>query len=67
MWPFRKNRPAGGGDDALEIIDQAIDFAAERWRYFSRSVVLAPDPGLRDRIGVLPALSSRACTPDSRL
>jgi len=52
MWPFRKNRPAGGSDDALEIIDQAIDFAAERWRYFSRSVVLAPDPGLRDRIGV---------------
>ena len=50
MWPFRK-RPARKAD-ALAIIDEAIDFAAERWTFFSRSVAIRPGTGLRERIGL---------------
>lgn len=49
MWPFRK-KPSQAGD-ALAIIDEAIEFAAERWIFFSRSVAVTPAEGLRERIG----------------
>jgi hypothetical protein len=50
MWPFRK-KPARRSD-ALAIIDEAIEFAAGRWQYFSRSVAVVPGSGLRERIGL---------------
>ena len=50
MWPFR-TKPAGRSD-AVAIIDDAIEFAAERWQYFSRSVAVIPGSGLRERIGL---------------
>ena len=50
MWPFRKKAPAGG--TALDIIDEAITFAAERWLSFSLSVAMPASAGLRDRIGL---------------
>lgn len=50
MWPFRKKAPAG--DNALDVIDEAITFAAARWLSFSLSVAMPPDAGLRDRIGL---------------
>ena len=50
MWPFWKKAPAG--DAAMDVIDQAIRFAAERWLSFSLSVAMPPGAGLRDRIGL---------------
>ncbi|KRB81142.1 hypothetical protein ASE00_14095 [Sphingomonas sp. Root710] len=50
MWPFRKRIPAGAS--AVEIIDEAIDFAAQRWLSFSLSVAVPPGAGLRYRIGL---------------
>lgn len=36
----------------MDVIDQAIMFAAERWLSFSLSVAISPGAGLRDRIGL---------------
>jgi hypothetical protein len=50
MWPFRKKRSRE--PDALAVIDAGIEFASERWRFFSRSIEVAPATSLRDRIGL---------------
>jgi hypothetical protein len=61
MWPFRKK---SAQETASAIMDEAIDLAAERWRVFTRSVVMKSDVGLRDRIGIFarsfePSLKSK--------
>jgi hypothetical protein len=50
MWPFRKKRSPQA--DTTAIIDEAIVFAAERWRAFSHSVPVRAGDGLRERIGM---------------
>lgn len=50
MWPFRKKTPVSSS--AIEVIDEAIGFAAQRWLSFSLSVAVPPGAGLRYRIGL---------------
>ena len=62
MWPF--TRKTSAQDTASAIMDEAIDLAAERWRAFTRSVVMKPEVSLRDRIGIFarsfePSLKTR--------
>ena len=71
MWPFKK-KPVRRMH-ALAIIDDAIEFAAERWQFFSRSVAITSRSVLRERIGLFarslePSLHARhpalAAAPD---
>lgn len=50
MWPFSRKKSAQ--DSASVIMDEAIVMASERWRVFTRSVVMKSEVGLRERIGI---------------
>lgn len=50
MWPFDK-KPRRD-HQALVIIDEAIDFVAERWIFFNRSVPVSHGSVLRERIAM---------------
>jgi len=49
MWPFKKKRSRLEHSD---IIDDAIGFAADRWRAFYTSVPVPSGSGLRERIAL---------------
>lgn len=48
FWSFKKKSKA---DAVLEIMDEAISFAATKWSYFATAVPFKAEVGLRDRIG----------------
>lgn len=48
MWPFPNRRSEA--DRAAAIMEDAIRFAADRWRRFERDSGLAPNIHLRDRV-----------------
>ena len=58
MWPFVKKRE-NRIDEVSEVIDRAIDFAAQRWLAFNASVPMRPDAPLRDSV----ALFARSTGP----
>lgn len=49
MWPFKK-KPSPA-DAAIAVMDDAIDFAADRWLHFCRARPMRADVPLVDRIG----------------
>jgi hypothetical protein len=48
MWPFRKKATAA--DRVIEIYDDAIGLAAEKWLHFSKVLVFKDDVELREKI-----------------
>ena len=48
MWPFQKRK--SDADRVIEIMDQAVSFACEKWLYFSQTLIFNQNVPLRDRI-----------------
>jgi len=54
-WPFKRNSKA---DVAIAVMDDAIEFASDKWLYFSRTLVFKDEVTLKDRIAAFLPLAT---------